>query len=268
MEQIPKEIIRTICSLCNSAKLEGVKKVGAEELRGEIEEREKSKFTGVLRLNFKENGNLNSCYIIFLNGMTILTMKEIVSSTESSTFYTIPEAELREGALEILEADRSALERVARKLPERTELTEVTASTEPESPTPPEPKEISEDIIKFKEKILQDAEKAAGKVIEDLKPKISEKDLKAMKLPRQKCNKILEIIEEELKEVFGEIKAKNLIKLRLTEMKFNQDSATCAIVAELIEYLRNTAMKNKLGKEKADKIADKMLWRLAEIAEE
>ncbi len=275
MEQIPEKTIHIICSLCNSAKLDEIKRVDAKEFSKEIKERKKAGFAGVLRLNFRKDKMLNSCYIIFMNGDIIFTMKEVVSPTEGSTFYNIQEPELCEGALEIIEIEKDALRKVADKIPENT-LTSESATTherstvteEPEDVSSSEPEKLSSEILKFKERIQHDAEKSADKIIEDMKPKINEKELRAVKLPRQKCNKILGVIESELGGILGEIKAKNLIRLRLTEMKFNDEKATCAIVADMIEYLRKTALKNKLGKAKADGIADKMLWKVAEVIDE
>ncbi len=278
MEQIPEKTVHTICSLCNYAKLDEIKRVDAKEFSKEIKKRGKADFSGVLRLNFRKNEMLNSCYIIFLSGDIIFAMKEVVSPTEGSTFYKIPEPELCGGALEIIEIEKDALKKVADKIPKNTVTSESattpersTVSEEPEEPkdvSSSEQEKLSSDMLKFKERIQHDAEESADRIIEDMKPTINKEELRAVKLSKPKCKKILGIIESELGEILGEIKAKNLIKLRLTEMKFNDGKATCAIVTDMIEYLRKTVLKNKVGKAKADGIADKILWKVAEAINE
>ncbi len=275
MEQIPEKTVHTICSLCNYAKLDEIKRVDAEEFSKEIKKRGKAGFSGVLRLNFRKDEMLNSCYIIFMSGDIIFAMKEVVSSTEGSTFYKIPETELCGGALEIIEIEKDALKKVADKIPKNTVTSESvttpersTVTEEPKDVISSEQEKLSSDMLKFKERIQHDAEESADRIIEDMKPTINKEELRAVKLSKPKCKKILGIIESELGEILGEIKAKNLIKLRLTEMKFNDGKATCAIVTDMIEYLRKTVLKNKLGKAKADGIADKILWKVAEAIDE
>jgi hypothetical protein len=260
MGEIPIEVVKTICSLCNSAKLESIKRVDASELGAEIENRQRQSFTGVLRLNFKEEGKLVSLYFLFLNGSIVLTMKEVVSSAGDSSFFTLPEPELRDGALEILIVEDGAMSRVAEKIPNKLAI-EVEVDSSAATP------EIPEEILKFKERIMADAEKAAERALEEFKPKLDMEKLRNTKLSAEKCRRVLSFIERELSEIFGEVKGKNLLKLRLTEMRFNEGEASCAEVAELINYLRKTALKNKLGKEEAEKVADRMMWRLANIAE-
>ncbi|WP_456475560.1 hypothetical protein [Candidatus Pyrohabitans sp.] len=261
MGGIPEEVARTVCSLCTSAKLESIKKVDAEALKGEIEERQGRGFTGVLRLSFKEGEKLVSLYFLFLCGTRVLVMKEVVSPSGDSTFYAVSEAGLREGALEILLVEETAIKRVAEKLPEA-------ASVEVEAPSRAASPEIPDEILKFKQRIMADAEKAARKALDELRPRASVEHLRKKELSGEKCREILDIIERELRTTFGEVKGRNLLRLRLTEMRFNEEEASCAAVVELINYFRNTALKNKLGREEADRVADRMLWRLAKIAEE
>ncbi len=261
MGEIPEEVARTICSLCSSARLESIKRVDAAELGAEIENRKRQKFTGALRLNFKDEGKLVSLYFLFLNGSTVLTMKEVVSSAGESSFFSMPEAELREGALEVLLVDEEAMRRVAEKLPK------IKIKVEAHSSATAEP-EIPEEILRFKQKIMADAEKAAEIALEKFKPKLDIEKLGQTRLSAEKCRRVLGFIERELCEIFGEVKGKNLLKLRLTEMRFNRDETSCAEVAELIDYLRKTALKNKLGKEEAERVAERMMWRLADIVEE
>jgi hypothetical protein len=261
MKEIPRRIVRTICSLCNTAKLESVTKLSADELKDEIESKKEQGFTGVLRLNFKDGGKLISLYYIFLNGSVLLSMKEVVSSAGDSTFFSLPEPEFRDGALEVLLIREEAMRRVAERLPERVEVkvsSALGASTEPEIP---------EEILKFKQRIMADAERAAEIALEKFKPKLDAEKLRKTKLSAEKCKRVLNFIEKELQEIFGEVKGRNLLRLRLTEMRFREGEATCAEVAELIEYLRSTALKNRLGSEEANAVAERMLWRLGEVVE-
>ena len=261
MGEIPEDVARTVCSLCTSAKLESIKKVDAEALNAEIEERQRRGFTGVLRLSFKEGEKLVSLYFLFLRGKRVLAIREVVLPSGNSTFYTVNEAGLRDGALEILLVEERAIRRAAHRLPEA-------ASVEVEAPSRAASPEVPEEILKFKQRIMADAEKAAQRALEELRPRVSVEELRKERLSGEKCREILDIIERELMKIFGEVKGRNLLRLRLTEMRFNEEEASCAAVVELINYFRNTALKNKLGGEEAGRVADRMMWRLAKIAEE
>ncbi|WP_457555985.1 hypothetical protein [Candidatus Pyrohabitans sp.] len=260
MNEVPRSIVKTICSLCNSAKLESVAKLSADELKEEMELRQTQGFTGVLRLNFKEEGRLVSLYYIFLSGSLMLTMKEEVSSAGGSTFYALSEPEFRDGALEALPVREEAMRRVAERLPERVEV-KIGPAFGMAKP------DVPEEILKFKERIMADAEKAAEVALERFKPKLDMDRLKKTKLSTEKCRKVLEFVEAELGRIFGEVKGRNLLRLRLTEMRFREGEASCADLVELIEYLRRTALKNKLGAEEADAVAELMLWKLSSIVE-
>ncbi|NOZ58362.1 MAG: hypothetical protein GXO66_02100 [Euryarchaeota archaeon] len=266
MNEIPRGIVRTICSLCNNAKLESVTKLSADELQEEIESRKEQGFTGVLRLNFKEEGSLVSLYYIFLNGSLLLTMKEVVSSGGDSTFFSLPEPEFRDGALEVLLVREESMRRVAERLPERVEVRVSSSQTHAATGAKAEP-EVPEEILKFKERIMADAERAAEIAIERFRPKLDVEKLKKTKLSTEKCRRVLSFIEGELGRIFGEVKGRNLLRLRLTEMRFREGEATCADVVELIEYLRRTALRNKLGDKEADAVAELMLWKLGSIVE-
>ncbi len=253
MSEIPGSIASKLCSLCSSAKTDSILKISPGEFGDILTEKKDSKFTGVLRLSFKEKGNLVSLYCVLLRGSPVLCMREEVSA--GKFFMAKPEEFDREGALEVLILPEDRLEAIAHSLP---------AEIEAEVQEVPQA-EVREEILKFKEKLEKEAERQAEEAIKAMKPDVEK--LKKTKLSPEKCMVVIDYIERELSEIFGEAKAKNLLKLRLTEMKFSKENATCEVVAELIDYLRRFTLKRKLGKEEADRVADRMLWKLAEVAE-
>lgn len=251
MSEIPRDVAARLCSLCSSAKTESIISISQGDFPGILKERASQGFTGVLRLSFKEDGNLISLYCIMLNGNPVLYMREAVSQEK---YFRASQEELdRDGALEILLLPEEKLATVVKSLPQELK---------PEEELRPE---VREEIIKFKENLKQEAERQAEEALKALKPDLEK--LKKTKLTPEKCRNVINFIEKELTQIFGEAKAKNLLKLRLTEMKFSEEDASCEVVVELINYLRRFTLKRKLGKEEAERVADRMLWKLAEVAE-
>lgn len=252
MEKISPQVVKPICSSCSSAQAEEIVHVSQEESSGVLQKRTAEGFTGVLRLSFKEAGKLNSTYCIMLTGEPVFYIKEVVAGS-TSTFYIAGDRDFeRKGAVEIFRVPVKKIEKAVKKLPE-VEGTR-------------EDKKVSKDIQDLKGKLQQDAEKAADEAVKAMKPDIEK--LKKEKLSPEECREVIGFIERELAGVFGDTRAKYLVKLRLTEMRFSEENASCEIVVNLVDYVRNFPLKNKVGKEEANRIAERMLQKLAETAKD